>query len=814
MVSRLQPNQVIQLAGVFLILAGGQVAAGIALAQTHDWLISEGPDGGQVVTLAQATNGDLYAGLWSREGIYRSTDQGSSWLETGLPHGQVSKIVINNAGTIFAAISNGEVLRSFDDGVGWSVSASGIVDFNGSLAYDPDLDILFAATSEFFSRSLDGGDSWQVVSVDFPLARVRCLAAVPGGGPLFVGTNQDKVFRSDNDGVTWVPFATGIAANGIYDLLVVPEGDIFAASYGDGIYRAAWAGGPWTQLANGLDDAYCLAIGRDPSGNLWAGTHSSGTYTSQNGGQDWVAARAGIEMRETRDFLFLGGNEFLAACNGGGVFRTADNGATWSPSSVGMNRTQIMAMLLTENEDMFAATHGAGVHRSTDGGATWDPANEGIVDPIVYDIVSHPDGDIFCGTWDTHIYYSTDSGGTWQRTSATPDIIRVGSMAVRPDNGELFAGGLFDGGIWRSPDKGQSWFNASGDLPLLRVEDIFVEDDGDLLIAVEGGGVFRSENNGDSWTPKNNGLTSMSVDQVLSLPGGVLFAAIPYHGLFRSLDDGAFWARVDASLFDSRVSCVTVNANGFLFAGALVGGLVFQSNDGGDFWFPISGSFSHVPVQTLAFNTNGNILAGTNGYGIYYTDETTPVYLRNFTAERLATGSVTVRWSLPVEVPLLAGGVFRSLAGAEREQLSSGGLTGGPDFEFIDTAAPSEPCEYWLRLTDTAGGHSWYGPVSVDKADLVVAGLNIESVWPNPAAGSTTIRFSVPRDETARLDVYDVRGRLVRQLRQGAGGQGSLETVWDGLDDRGSQVASGTYFLRLWTETRVVTGKVVVLGHQ
>ncbi len=100
----------------------------------------------------------------------------------------------------------------------------------------------------------------------------------------------------------------------------------------------------------------------------------------------------------------------------------------------------------------------------------------------------------------------------------------------------------------------------------------------------------------------------------------------------------------------------------------------------------------------------------------------------------------------------------------------------------------------------------------MDKADLGIAGLSIEAVWPNPASGSTTIRFAVPLQDTARLDVYDLRGRLVRELRRDAGGPGTLEAVWDGRDDRGSPVASGTYFLRLRAESRVVTGKVVWLG--
>ena len=149
-----------------------------------------------------------------------------------------------------------------------------------------------------------------------------------------------------------------------------------------------------------------------------------------------------------------------------------------------------------------------------------------------------------------------------------------------------------------------------------------------------------------------------------------------------------------------------------------------------------------------------------------------------------------------------------------REPLSAVVFGGGSDFQIVDESAPSEPCDYWLLLTDASGDQTWHGPVSTGKVDIMVPGLAIEAVWPNPASSSTTIRYAVPGGQPATLDVYDVAGRLVRRLRHEAGGNGTLEAVWDARDDRGSRVASGTYLLRLQTGIRMVTGKVVVLGDQ
>lgn len=790
---------------VFLFVPAGDVAL------AFDWLPGIGPAGGEVWTLARAPNGDVYAGIWWQGGALRSTDQGRTWQETALPYVPVNKIVINNAGTVFAALGNGDVQRSSDHGASWQSTHLSLVGNFGSVAYDPDLDVLFAAKYEKFSRSVDGGENWETVGTGFPAVQVQCLEAVPNGGPLFVGTMNNKVYRSVDGGVIWDQFDSGLTTNGVMDFLLIPGDEILAASFGGGVYRAAVDGAAWTQSVTGLDDTFLYAVGRDGPGRLWAGTASSGTYLSIDDGQTWAPGRSGIGKREIHDFLPLDGPEMLAGCYGGGVFRTVDTGV-WEPSNTGMNRTHITDLLMTGTGMIFATTHGAGVFRSNDGGATWDPANAGIEDADVYDIAEHPDGDLFCGTWTTQIYRSTDGGDSWSPTGSLPVIQRVGCLAVKASSGDLFVGGYFEGGIWRSSDKGNTWVSADGGLPDSGMLHLVVEEDGGLLVAVDAEGIYRSENDGALWEPINNGLTSMYVNQVLSLPGGILFAAIPYHGLFRSLDDGASWQVVDASLDNAKVGCIATNENGFLFAGIYDEGRVYQSIDGGDSWFDVMGSFPHAPIRELAFNSDGNLLAGTGGFGVLYTDETTPVFLHGFTAERTASGAVALGWSFSWSGSAVAPELFRAVKGGPREQVILTPFEAGPDFTFVDEKAPAEACDYWLRLTDPESNPSWFGPVSVEKVDLAGPGLAIESVWPNPAAGSTMIRFSKPKNESVRLEIYDLQGRLVRRLGNQVGMAEALETSWNLRDGHGRKVPAGAYFVRLSSADLAMTRKVLVVG--
>lgn len=68
---------------------------------------------------------------------------------------------------------------------------------------------------------------------------------------------------------------------------------------------------------------------------------------------------------------------------------------------------------------------------------------------------------------------------------------------------------------------------------------------------------------------------------------------------------------------------------------------------------------------------------------------------------------------------------------------------------------------------------------------------------PNPFNPRTTIAFSVAAPGRIRLEVYDVQGRRVRRLLDETRGPGTGTADWDGRNDRGQVVPSGTYLVRL-----------------
>ncbi|HYW69111.1 MAG TPA: FlgD immunoglobulin-like domain containing protein, partial [bacterium] len=83
---------------------------------------------------------------------------------------------------------------------------------------------------------------------------------------------------------------------------------------------------------------------------------------------------------------------------------------------------------------------------------------------------------------------------------------------------------------------------------------------------------------------------------------------------------------------------------------------------------------------------------------------------------------------------------------------------------------------------------------------------------PNPFNPVTSVDYDVPgAGGHVDISVFDVAGRLVTTLYSGYHDQGTHSVTWDGRDDRGRDVASGIYFVRLDTADYRASRKMVLL---
>lgn len=83
--------------------------------------------------------------------------------------------------------------------------------------------------------------------------------------------------------------------------------------------------------------------------------------------------------------------------------------------------------------------------------------------------------------------------------------------------------------------------------------------------------------------------------------------------------------------------------------------------------------------------------------------------------------------------------------------------------------------------------------------------------YPNPFNGATVIPFDLDRTTTVDMAIFDALGRRLRTLVDGTVAAGTHRAHWDGLNDAGTAVASGTYFYRLQSAGRTVSHPMTLL---
>lgn len=100
---------------------------------------------------------------------------------------------------------------------------------------------------------------------------------------------------------------------------------------------------------------------------------------------------------------------------------------------------------------------------------------------------------------------------------------------------------------------------------------------------------------------------------------------------------------------------------------------------------------------------------------------------------------------------------------------------------------------------------------SIEAVTDIADAYRLEGNYPNPFNPSTTIRYVLPEMAQLRLEIHDNNGRRVRLLSERTMPAGFHATIWDGRDDNGVLVPSGTYFYRLTSDRFTATRRMLLM---
>ncbi len=104
------------------------------------------------------------------------------------------------------------------------------------------------------------------------------------------------------------------------------------------------------------------------------------------------------------------------------------------------------------------------------------------------------------------------------------------------------------------------------------------------------------------------------------------------------------------------------------------------------------------------------------------------------------------------------------------------------------------------------------GPgVKVEGNEQVPQSFSLSQNYPNPFNPSTNINFALARKERATLIIYDLLGRRVRTLFDRSLDAGEYIVTWDGRDQFGVEMPSGTYLYSFESSAFSETKRMILL---
>jgi photosystem II stability/assembly factor-like uncharacterized protein len=300
--------------GSFLLVCSAILLIG--KPESNFWSPTKGPGTNlDVKTLAVNSQGDIFAGTAKAGSVWKSTDNGNSWVETFRALDPVLGLALNSQGHIFASVYLKGVYRSTDNGATWSQKTVGLTNFGVRRIVVDNVENLYVATECGIFKSTDNGDSWQPKNAGMGVRRIGWIATKPPDCLFATGRNGGS-YRSTNNGDTWLPCTQSVSG----DFVITPRGDVLVAS-GEYVFRSTDDGANWSSTNTGLGRSG-MSLAVNSVGHIY-GTDGKSVCRSIDDGATWSVINSGLASLTANALIFDSEGYALLGVNaegsGGGV---------------------------------------------------------------------------------------------------------------------------------------------------------------------------------------------------------------------------------------------------------------------------------------------------------------------------------------------------------------------------------------------------------------------------------------------------------------------------------------------------------------
>ncbi len=244
----------------------------------------------------------------------------------------------------------------------------------------------FLLNTNSIFRSSDDGDTWIDLNLNLIDSYNKDIE-ITSEGTVYVGTDPDGYLFTSNDlGVSWDSVETTV--QGAIVLRLVNNDSIFLIGEWEGIFKSIDYGINWNQVLFGsTEDIFKDILQKDEvlfSGSTnFMGSQYGGIYHSLDTGSSWQnisLTGSGISSLEIdSDNHLLCGINFRYNFKEYGVFRSIDNGFTWDNILSGH---LVTCLAVDANGGIYAGCDSdfgpEGVQFSSDNGLSWSSLNDGL----------------------------------------------------------------------------------------------------------------------------------------------------------------------------------------------------------------------------------------------------------------------------------------------------------------------------------------------------------------------------------------------------------------------------------------------------
>lgn len=741
-------------------------------------------------------NTTVYAsfGMWGNSVVYRSVDGGNTF-DVSAP-----KISGSNYGRIEIAVSQSNPLVAFvsimntstygtlslkkttDGGNTWSdiavpgPSASGAQTYTGSQAWydnilyiDPSNSDIFYAGGIDFWKSTNGGSNWtqktnwyQLTGYQYVHADHHAIAFDPqNANVMYLGTDGG-IFKSTNKGETWTSINNNLFITQFYYGAVDPSQSKYYGGTQDNGTLKSTGTTTWTEILGG--DGGATEVDFVNPNTIYMEYVNLAIFKTTNGGSSYFKVMNGIPT----------GSNYWDG--------TTDRVLFIAPFVMDPNNPQIL----------YAGTYR--IFKTTNGAANWTAVSGDLTNSTnqMISTIAVADGNsnvIYVGTTNGRVLVSTDAGANWVlKNSGLPNLY-VTRVAIQKDNPAVavvtFSGYTAGSKVFKTTNYGDTWTNISGNLPNIPANCAFInpQNNQNIVIGMDLG-VFVTTDNGTTWQRQVQGMANVAVlDLVYRKSDGKLFAFTHGRGAFvtnfsagsgggdptpleLAYDDGSpssgyYWNN------DNQGSAVRFTPT--IQNAKLISGLIYITgvNAGSAIYKPIvlsknsqnaPGSYlASIPNRT-ASTTNGWDEVDLSSFNIIVNDEFFYGYLN--------TGGNKIVYGYDA-------------------------VNNGRAWDYDGTTWSPWSETYFFRVKIQSA------ITEVVIENIIPENFELSQNYPNPFNAETTIIFKLPKNEYAKLIVYNSNGQKIATLVDNNLNAGVYNIKWNGKDDNGKPAASGIYIYKL-----------------